>query len=536
MNTYRHTQRAPLCLLLYTVTVVLFIVGWLLRDVPPIPYLYLPLGVLILVLAASFHHLTVEDRGDRLSISFGPVPLFRRSVMYENIVSAEVGRTTILDGWGIHLSLRGGWVWNLWGRDCVVIRFKNGGTLRIGTDDAAGLNEFLCQRLFTKEETMEVDLFNLFVGPTLPPERLRRQKIGPFEVAVIDDYDHKVKGLFQRPSVNVSFQWRRLDSQPPNQDPNYPIGQMEQVVTHIDGQKGEWTVTGKAALQSDGEASILSRTPIADNGLWDLCELLTFITGRRVLTCDMLERFDPNRADEAACIPVESLLAASAAWQHRQTLAESGMVYALLSHNSALDYQFLQPKAAQQNTALNVLIDKWPLPKLPKVAQGIREGLAKAVEELVGRWEGLTDEARLGYTALLRSKVMEGPYSMLDKLTLLLRDLGVVLADDGEPVMTRVRYLNTVRNRLTHSGEMPRLKNMTQEQSDRYTVTIVGGVLQSLNKLALGKMLGFSPSGVGSLSQDASGLRHFFAEGIWNNHPIEIMDYQEWIKDPLGLN
>lgn len=44
---------------------------------------------------------------------------------------------------GIHLSIRGGWVWNLWGRTCVVIHFKNSGTLRIGTDDASNLVEFL---------------------------------------------------------------------------------------------------------------------------------------------------------------------------------------------------------------------------------------------------------------------------------------------------------------------------------------------------------------------------------------------------------
>ncbi len=74
--------------------------------------------------AALSHHLTVEDEGDRLSVNFGPIPLFRRSVKYENIVKVETGRTTILDGWGIHMSLRGGWVWNLWGRNCVVLRLR----------------------------------------------------------------------------------------------------------------------------------------------------------------------------------------------------------------------------------------------------------------------------------------------------------------------------------------------------------------------------------------------------------------------------
>ena len=100
-------------------------------------------GLLIAFLAPAFHHLTVEDEGDRLAIRFGPLPLFRRTVRYADIEKVEVGRTLILDGWGIHYSIRGGWVWNLWGRDCVVVHLKNGGVLRIGTDDAANLARFL---------------------------------------------------------------------------------------------------------------------------------------------------------------------------------------------------------------------------------------------------------------------------------------------------------------------------------------------------------------------------------------------------------
>jgi hypothetical protein len=51
-----------------------------------------------------------------------------------------------LDGWGIHMSLRGGWVWNLWGRNCVVLRLRKS-ILRVGTDDAVNLVEFLNARL-----------------------------------------------------------------------------------------------------------------------------------------------------------------------------------------------------------------------------------------------------------------------------------------------------------------------------------------------------------------------------------------------------
>ena len=43
----------------------------------------------------------------------------------------------------IHHSIRGGWVWNLWGRDSDIVRLKNGGILWIGTDDASDLARFV---------------------------------------------------------------------------------------------------------------------------------------------------------------------------------------------------------------------------------------------------------------------------------------------------------------------------------------------------------------------------------------------------------
>jgi len=94
---------------------------------------------LLLVLAASFHHLTVADEGDRLSIRFGPLPLFSRSVQCKDILAVELGRR-------VHLSLRGGWVWNIWGRDRVVLRLRSG-TLRVGTNDAENLAQFVQSRL-----------------------------------------------------------------------------------------------------------------------------------------------------------------------------------------------------------------------------------------------------------------------------------------------------------------------------------------------------------------------------------------------------
>lgn len=144
--SYRHTQRSWLHWLLDGIGALMMVLALVSGEPYGARLLMVGLGTLFLVVGSSFGHLTVEDRGDRLAIRFGPLPLFRTSVRYDDMRQVEVGRTLLTDGWGIHLSLRGGWVWNIGGRDCVVIRHR-GGTLRVGSDDAEGLYRFLERRV-----------------------------------------------------------------------------------------------------------------------------------------------------------------------------------------------------------------------------------------------------------------------------------------------------------------------------------------------------------------------------------------------------
>jgi hypothetical protein len=145
LNRYEHTQHAPLYLLLCAVAAVCWTVGWTMRAEQPMGSAFFAIGSVMILIAAAFQHLTVRDAGDRLLISFGPLPLFSRDISYAEIVDFEPARTHLLDGWGIHFSLRRGWVWNLWGRDAVLLTLRHG-RLCIGTDDRDGLIAFLRRR------------------------------------------------------------------------------------------------------------------------------------------------------------------------------------------------------------------------------------------------------------------------------------------------------------------------------------------------------------------------------------------------------
>ena len=149
-RTYHHTQAGPWSLVLLAFGLCTLAMAWTARHEAVALLILLLIGVLMLVLAASCHDLTVDDGGDHLALRFGPMPLFQQKIPYDDVTAVDLGRTTLLDGWGIHLSLRGGWVWNIWGWECVVIHRRRG-VVRVGSDDAENLAGFLKCRIAEAE-------------------------------------------------------------------------------------------------------------------------------------------------------------------------------------------------------------------------------------------------------------------------------------------------------------------------------------------------------------------------------------------------
>ena len=143
---YTHTQHGPLHYILDGLAGVFLVCA---VSLPEIPAVAITLGCsscLVALFAVSFRTLTVSDAGQHLSVRFGPLPLFRKSIAYEKITSVEAGTTALIDGWGIHYIPGRGETWNLWGWDCAVLHLDSK-IIRVGTDDRENLVEFLQERI-----------------------------------------------------------------------------------------------------------------------------------------------------------------------------------------------------------------------------------------------------------------------------------------------------------------------------------------------------------------------------------------------------
>jgi len=154
---YEHTQWAPMCwIMLLPALAILFVVGMLSGDGNVVLPLFIA-GTLVTAIAFSFRSLRVVDEGDVLAVRFGPLPLFRKRIPYDQVIAAERDQSAVIDGWGIHWVPGRGWTYNLWGFDCVRLTLTRGRTLRIGTDDPDGLARFLAKKCAAQQQGAETD-------------------------------------------------------------------------------------------------------------------------------------------------------------------------------------------------------------------------------------------------------------------------------------------------------------------------------------------------------------------------------------------
>lgn len=140
MSDYDHIQRGIIRPIMFVTGAVLLIVAASVDEMP-LQISFASAAAVCVLLSFCFAHLRIRDLGDRLLVSFGPVPIFRKTIPYDTITSATPDKSSFISGWGIHLTPKG-WLWNIGGFDCVRVATTSKTTL-LGTDEPEALARFL---------------------------------------------------------------------------------------------------------------------------------------------------------------------------------------------------------------------------------------------------------------------------------------------------------------------------------------------------------------------------------------------------------
>lgn len=356
-----------------------------------------------------------------------------------------------------------------------------------------------------------LDLFNLYMGESRPGPSWSERKIGCLTVRLADDYDAKVSQL---PLMGI----------------RNGTG-----LRHSPKREGTWQATATMSWDGVGEESILFHEPADDGGQWDLCHLLTFLTGRHVATAEYRERFSPHGCGDYAVADIDILRAAALAWQNRKRLVDKNLHTALLLYNAAMNTDLLQIRAALYYTALNIILDQHHLDQqrqrnqhhttYQKVNKRTKKKLRNAISDILANTTELQPDQAQQYERMLHSQVNRGPTSsssLSDKLSSLLQSLEIIDSPPTPDQKTRVKHVIEGRNVLTHAGRMPELKGL----NDEHTVNIVAAIIPTLIRIVIGSHLGFKSGGTGSYCQIKDDVIDFFQNGVFRDQRfVEICEY-----------
>jgi hypothetical protein len=94
---------------------------------------------------ALFASLAVEVDAREVRVRFG-IGLIRKTIAIADILRADVVRTRIWWGWGLHWT-PAGWLYNVAGRDAVRLELRRERALMIGSDEAGRLKEAIDTRI-----------------------------------------------------------------------------------------------------------------------------------------------------------------------------------------------------------------------------------------------------------------------------------------------------------------------------------------------------------------------------------------------------
>ena len=362
-----------------------------------------------------------------------------------------------------------------------------------------------------------VDLFNLYVGEPLAGLPWSEYEIGGLTVRLKDDYDDKV------PQLAKPARWIITEKEAKLLPPH----------------KGTWQATATVSWKDSKEKSVLlheePNNEDNDGGLWDLCNLLTFLTGRRVVTTEYKRRYSPDAYGDYAVADIETLKAASLAWQHRENLVSKNLHTALVLYNEAMNVNLLQSRAALYSTALNIILDSHKM-NYQKVSNDIRDNLKNQISNVLNCFEQTKDlqpDQAERYRRLLHAQLDRGP-SLKDKLLSLLQSLDIVDPAPTSDQEDRVQGVDQVRNRLVHTGR-PKIKGLDDEQSKIHTIKIAAGVIPEIIRIVIGHHLGFRSRGTGWRCQSKRDLSNFFSEGVFRDQK-EQEDFEQITKHVLKKN
>lgn len=291
---------------------------------------------------------------------------------------------------------------------------------------------------------------------------------------------------------------------------------------------GEYVVTAVVTCNpSDVKSSVLYEDLDSKTNIDDLCAVLSALTGRMVFLKKNLESRPPVKRFDGMVSP-GYLSHSNISLKGLEKLKEDGLSIAFLNICYLPFAGDLLALSAYANCTLNVIYEVWcsknANTKYPQ-EKNVKQAMSNATEIILNKLVevGIDEESCRDIVARIR---FETSPSAIYKITKFLLGVGIIEGVDADIAEKHIKWINTVRNRLTHTGGLPRDKSISHEQMLGISVHISFIVVTLAQWYFATEYLGIMGS---SVKRDELALKEYFSSGIFRGKKVFEETYEEYL-------
>lgn len=366
---------------------------------------------------------------------------------------------------------------------------------------------------------MEVELLN-FNHTYTNPEKFT---IGPFTINITKEHCSNLKKLPRSKSFNYTF------------DEN-----LNRVVIENPEVVGGWVETATAQIDEKELVQSLFFPEVEGlNIITDLCFLLTFLTGRRVTTEEYIDNHNPSQSLDRSVNIHNIIFWGDQCWNN--LIAKKGIDWAPFTNFTyAFESREFLGMSVYIFSTLNAIYEVWWKKKNMTYIKGsTKKNIKKNLRSFLTNSINLKLKRKL--LEILKDKEIDADIvgdiekqiidkirpSAIFKLEKFLRFLEVYPEKPSKEHSERLRYINVLRNRLFHSGNIPQIKGISPEQSWQIYGSMILLTLSIIQFYFSSELLGIPDYRVDSAKKD---ITDYFQTGKFRGQDFFNETYAEFLE------
>lgn len=304
---------------------------------------------------------------------------------------------------------------------------------------------------------------------------------------------------------------------------------------------GDWINTATVKIDNANIcASKILSNDLNANNIVDLCNLLTFLTGRRVAIKENIDRHNSRQCLDHSVRIQNIIFWGNNCWNKLPEITNYNLGIQFVNLTYAYESNEFMSMAAYITSTLNAVYDEWwKNEQLIFLNKSMKRKIKKKIRDILKK--SFVFQFKKKLISVLHSESVShdiiedvektinefGKPSAIYKLKKFLIYLDVYPEIDNQESKNRLKWINTVRNLLVHNGSIPKIGNATIDKEMEVAVEVIFICLSILTIFFASKLLNIEDYYLDSIKKDVA---NYFITGKFRGRDVFSETYSEFMQ------